>query len=203
MVTQANEWKSNTDPTEADVDLPSGNVARLTRPGMEAFIASGAIPNSLLGIVTETLEKAKAGSEMDEKDESKVIETLTQDPTKLADVFKLVDSVCLQVIKAPKVAMPPTSAEVEANVENSTIECDAQGRRVDTVYLDRVDLADKFFIFNYAVGGTSQLEPFRAELGRNMELVQSGQAAVVPTKRTGGGGKSGAKSGGKSKSKKR
>jgi len=39
---------------------------------------------------------------------------------------------------------------------------DMTGRQDDLVYADMIDIEDKMFIFNFAVGGTRDVEQFRA-----------------------------------------
>lgn len=175
--TPASAWQSKTAAGQTeDVPLPSGNVAKLRRPGMEAFITAGIIPNSLLEIITKEMEKAKrakpdeAVPEMDEAS----VEALFSDPTKLTDVMTLVDRILVYCVIEPKVK--PTPGEDEPRLEN-------------VLYPDMVDMDDKFFVFSYAVGGTRDLERFRGEFAASVDDVRPRKAVVKPTKRTGGAAK--------------
>lgn len=177
--TPASAWqsKSAAGHTE-DVPLPSGNVAKLRRPGMEAFITAGIIPNSLLGIITEELQKAKnaKGGAVPEFDD-KNIEALFADPTKLTDVMTFVDSVLVYAVVEPVVKPLPVSDDPNTP---------PPPREPNVLYPDMVDMEDKFYVFNYAMGGTRDLERFRGELGASVESVRSSKTVVKPTKRTGG-----------------
>jgi hypothetical protein len=147
---------------------------------MEAFITAGIIPNSLLGIITKQLETAKGGSEPDLSE----VEEMFQDPSKFQDVLDLVDNVLLYCVVMPKV-MPVSHRDEIMAREDAT---DEEKKIAVSMFLypDMVDLEDKFFIFNYAVGGTRDLERFRTELAANVADVQPRKTVVKPTKRTGG-----------------
>lgn len=182
--TPVSDWKKSSGKAEADVPLPSGKVARLRRPGMEMFIRAGSIPNSLLPIVTTAIDKAKAGGDGDIPDDA--LEAMVTDPEKMDDIVVLVNRVTMESMVEPKAHPVPTEEELAGNLEERSDECDSSGRLRAQLYVDEVDLQDRFFIFNYAVGGTQDVERFRGELGGSVGTVRSGPAKPKPTKRTGG-----------------
>lgn len=162
--TPVSSWKKATGDI-VPLELPSGNVARVRAPGMQSFIKSGVIPNSLLEIVTKQLEKGKKREDVDLE---KLTQELIDDPQKgLQDILSLVDAVTVECVVEPRVY--PAPGQDEERVE-------------DKLYVDEVDHEDKFFIFNFAVGGTRNLDKFRSELASSVELVQSGESVAKSTK---------------------
>lgn len=162
--TSASAWKGKD--TGSALELPSGNVALVRAPGMQVFVQKGFIPNSLLPIIQEAINKKKA-PEMDKVE-------LT--PETLAEMSELMDAVCVHCVIEPKVHSVPTP--VLDPESGSMVEPD---RSEDILYIDEVDLADKTFIFQFAVGGTRDLEQFRkgleAGVGDLSALAESGDSA--------------------------
>jgi hypothetical protein len=68
-------------------------------------------------------------------------------------ILEVVDKVtCYVVIQPAVMPVPEDGAE----------------RDDEFVYIDQVDLEDKMFILNFAVGGTRDLERFRQEVGESL-----------------------------------
>lgn len=164
-ITTAEDWKksSGSSPAGFPLLMPSGHTALVRRPGLQYFLSSGTIPNSLMSTMMETLSEAdKAGQEgrPPQLDQKKLQSELMDDTQKLEDLFRMIDDVTVYCVIEPKVAPVPEEG----------------GERDDKVlYVDEVDLDDKFFIFSYAVGGTANLERFRQE----QAVAVAGVEAVV------------------------
>lgn len=176
--TDAQNWKKKDDAVLHDLLLPSGNTCLVRRPGVQAFITGGMVPNSLLSMLTPVFEEAekagKEGRELDTKLEDSTRAELLNDPTRLTDVLTLVDSVTLYCVVKPTVLEVPVWTN-EDDVEPELIGKPALAKKdPEKLYVDEVDLEDKMFIFQYAVGGTKDLEPFREATSGNVE-VGSGQ----------------------------
>jgi len=138
----ANSWLTGGSGTLEDVETPSGQLCLARRPGVEGLMTAGVLQNvdSLSGIVN-----AKFINKTGEVD----AEALMQDDGALADIMHTVDKVVCFIVVKPEVHMTPN---------------DKTRRKQGIVYADMVDLMDKMFLFNYAVGGTKDLESFRTEL---------------------------------------
>lgn len=164
--TEASAWSSSSQLDAVPLKVPSGNVALVRNPGMQAFLAAGIIPNSLLAVVQKALQAPN------EKAAEKILErgfkVEDADPEKFADVIKLADSVTCRVVVQPKVHPVTWTVEDAAGghcrPEEIGQDVPYERRRPEVLYVDVVDLEDKMFIFNWAVGGTSDLEAFRGEL---------------------------------------
>lgn len=155
-------WSKN---AATEVQLPSGQMARLRRPGMQAFLKRGAIPDSLAPIIQAQLAKAQGKRVKDTADNKLDTAALMSDPAKIEAVMTLMDTVLLDVVVEPKMAAAPDNPE---------------DRRDDVFYPDEVDLDDKVFIFNYAVGGTRDLERFRSDTAGAMAGVENEPVVSVP-----------------------
>lgn len=160
-VTSASEWKRSSEGHELEV--PSGKVALVRRMGMQAFISKGVIPNSLMPMVN----KAMATGEMDVAGELGDL-----DEEKLRDIISLYDAVMLQCVVLPELS--PIPEDEEGNV------VPLKERDQDLLYVDEVDFEDKVFVFQWVVGGTADLESFRAEQAATLVAIHSGENVVAP-----------------------
>jgi len=156
-VTSAKQWKSKTSKGTPLV-VPSGNTCLVRTPGMQVFIKQGLIPNSLMPIVQEAMNKGKAPKNL-EFDPDK-------NPELLNEMMDLMDAVTVYCVIEPKVEPEPATEDE---------------RRDDVLYVDEVDFNDKMFIFQYAVGGTADLAKFREELGEHMEAVPASEDVELPS----------------------
>lgn len=148
-----NTWKRK---KGEDLELPSGNVALVKRPGMEAFLTEGIIPDSLMGIINDAIAKGRGMSR--EK-----MSEVSKDPKMVNDMMDAMDRVLVKVVIEPKVL---------GHKDSSGNVIPEEARDDDYVYTDDVDFEDKAFIFNYAVGGTRDLERFRSETRASVDAVQ-------------------------------
>jgi hypothetical protein len=149
MVTRASQWQSKTPNRglQLEVQLPSGNTCLAIRPGMDTFLSIGIIPNSLMSVISKSIDQAQKGEAVDE---NKLLEDMMGDPQKLQDIMQLVDAITLFIVKDPQVQKAPAPGEP---------------RVPDTLYVDMVDFEDKMFLFQWAVGGIESLETFRQQTG--------------------------------------
>lgn len=158
-VTSASAWKKTAEEDNEPIPLevPSGNTCLVRPVGMQAFLAENLIPNSLLGIITTTLDKAEKGETIDEDVLIEgFIADIRTDPAKLADMIKMADACTLYCVLQPEVLPSPKVNEP---------------RLPDKLYVDEVDLDDKLFIMNFAVGGSRDLEPFREKLAEGVDAM--------------------------------
>lgn len=136
ITTPASAWKKR----PQVIALPSGNRMRVKRASLQTFLAQGIIPNSLMAIVQQSIKQGNSASAEDE------LKAILDDSTKLAELMDLMNAVTVFCAVEPRVL--PTPA-------------DEADRSDDELYVDELDEADKTAIFNAAIGGTAELEPFR------------------------------------------
>lgn len=158
-VTSASEWKKASRGTPLRV--PSGNTCLVKVLGMEAFLQQGMIPNSLMRYITGALAKGKPPSQQPE-----FLSLETLNPAELEEIIGLFNNVVVAVVIEPKVYPVPPEGEAKDD---------------QLLYVDEVAFDDKVFIFQYAVGGTRDLEKFRSELTADVEAVQDGTGVALPT----------------------
>lgn len=157
-VTDAATWKKSASPT-VELEVPSGNVCLVRKPdGMRVFMKQGMIPNSLMPMIQKAINEGSSGGEIQSAD---VMRDVLADPQKIADMMLLIDEVVLDTVVEPKVHPAPEEGD----------------DRWDTyLYIDEVDMDDRMFIFNYAVGGTRDLERFRREQASTLGALPDGGA---------------------------
>jgi hypothetical protein len=186
--TPASAWKNKVILDGHDLELPSDNVARVKQIAPTAFITSGLIPDPLTAIVRKAIHEKK-GLRPEE------VNKIAEDPDLLISALEMFDRVLADVMVEPTVEMPPP-----CDVEVEGVRCDLYAnqpvhqnpsqsgkhryregpRNPNVLYADQVDMEDKIFIFNWALGGTKQLETFRAELDVSLESLAHGEDPEVP-----------------------
>lgn len=166
-VTSASEWLE-----EAEgqlLELPSGKVVRVIMPGMQAFLKADIIPNELMPIVMAAIDEQKP---MSSEDAAK----LAEDPEMLFKMAEAFDKIFVYCVIEPRFELPPDEDDVKVWNErhpDEQVRGPAELRVDGTLYSDRVHMDDKSFVFNVAVGGTRDLEQFRAESATQMEAIQA------------------------------
>jgi hypothetical protein len=186
--TSAKQWKKSKVVEPADLKLPSGNVALVRAPGMEVFLQMGYIPNSLLGTINKLTEANNGNVAKMKGTEAKVMNDLVGDTEKVNELFAMVDRITLFCVEKPEVHATPMKTVTET-VDGEKIKReipDDEAKDPELLYVDEVDLPDKMFIMNFAMGGTRAVEGFRQEVAGVLELSDAVKKPVKKTKRTGG-----------------
>jgi len=140
-----------------DFTVPSGQMCLLRRPGLEGLMKAGVLHNvdSLSQIVNEKhLKKAKG------KADEINMSSLMDDPEGLDEVVRVIDKIVVHCVVKPEIHHAPN---------------DVTRRQQGIVYTDMVDLIDKMAIFNFVVGGTRDMESFRAGLDELVGSLEAGE----------------------------
>lgn len=129
-----------------DLTTPSGQTCLVKRPGVQGLMEAGVIRDmdSLSALVDEKHIKRVNGRPTGEVN----VQSLTGDTEGLKNIMHVVDRVVCEVVVQPPVSMAPN---------------DPTSRKQGVVYTDMIDIMDKMFIFQFAVGGTRGLETFREQ----------------------------------------
>lgn len=186
--TAAKAWKSQA-AAGIELTLPSENVCLVRRPGIEEIMTSGVVPDELSSIVMKTIKGAQTGrpqdhqqkkaaeGEIDPKDLQKMFKT-TEDVFRLMDSFDKITEMCVlePKVKWHKREVRGADGHIKRDdKEHPVLEVIPQDERdEDVLYTDIVDMDDKMFIFNYVVGGSTDLEQFRQEYGDSLASVSAG-----------------------------
>lgn len=178
----------------SDLDLPSGEVCQVRRPGVQGLIKAKALHSldSLTAIVqNETIPKAEGKPTTD-------VEAIANDPEKFGKMMDTVDKIVCHVVVQPKVVTnltPEVDGDGEIVMDGDTpklreltddekdaavAEWEADHPNLPLVYVDWIDSVDKMFIMNFAVGGSGDLAEFRKATQVSVGGVQPGEATADP-----------------------
>jgi hypothetical protein len=164
-VTSASDWRKGRAPVF--VELPSGHVCKAINKGMDAFLRAGKIPNSLMPIITSAINKAEG-----KPSASEIGAEVMQDPEQIAAALELCDVVVCECVREPRILpVPKMPVMHDPDKEHpggwqELVEIPIESREDpgDALWVDETDLDDRWFIFNWVVGGTQDVEQFRSKL---------------------------------------
>lgn len=178
-VANASAFKKNTNPI---VRLPSGHNVRVKRLGMERFLTAGFLPDPLAKQVKKMISQREGRAE-----NSDLLQNLSEKD--LLAFLRAVDRIAVYCIQEPEVRWherpvgPDSEGNTPTDSEGTPLyeEVPEEERSETVVYTDELDMEDKMFIFQFAVGGSSDVGQFRAESAAAVEALQSGGKVVNPT----------------------
>jgi hypothetical protein len=148
-----------------DLTTPSGQMCQVRMPGVQSMIAAGVLESAdtLGSLIDEKHIKRVQGKGPNAgKPVSVDTQGLMKNPEQLAKVFEVVDKVVEHMVLQPAVQRPIKV------VDGKDVLLTFDEREDHVVYTDRIDLMDKMFIFQYAVGGSSDVESFRKQFAEGM-----------------------------------
>jgi len=136
-----------------DLEVPSGQLCKVRKSSVQTLMAAGIIHNMdmLTSMVDEKLITPAEGKRPTKKalDGAKAsAQNILADPKKFDDLMTMMDKIVCHIVLEPQILRTPN---------------DQTNRKNGVIYADMVDLEDKLFIFQFAVGGTEDLEQFRKE----------------------------------------
>lgn len=142
-----------------DVTFPSGQLALVRRPGLQGLLAAGVLHqmDTLTPLIQQHKDRA-TGKRAKELDEQKLMKDILGDEKKLEELMHLLDRITVHCVVKPEIQMTPN---------------DVTRRVTGAIYADMVDLEDKLFLFNYAVGGSRDIARFRGESAALVGSLQS------------------------------
>lgn len=178
-ISSAAEAKAKSGAGGLPVELPSGLTFLVRRPGVESFVKAGIIPNSLLGVVQEALEKGK-----DEKAAEVELSELTKQMLsgeQVTDIMTLTDEVVERCVVQPTVH--PITKREEIQAREDLKDDDKASVIASMLFIDEIVMEDKLFIFAYVTGGTADLAAFREQTAASVATVQHGDSASPKAKR--------------------
>lgn len=194
MVTSAKEWKGRIQTEGTELELPSENVALVRQISPTAFLQSGFLPDPLTSIVRQAIN-TKQGLKPQQ------VKNIADDPEQIGAALETFDRVLTYVVIEPQIFMPP-ACDVEVKGEtcglyvNADVHKDThkagkhqfhEGQRdPEVLYADQVDMEDKMFVFQWALGGTRDIAKFREQQQQPVADVPDKQAVRRTSKRTSG-----------------
>jgi hypothetical protein len=166
-VTSAGAWKGKKAGSTFDLELPSGNVCKVRRTDMPTLLASGAFPDSLMAIVSEKIDTATGKKDKPKELSTEEVQSVMGNPDQMVELFSSIDRLVPIVVVEPKVVNHKVEDGKDSKGKPAFRDLTDEEREAlgDVVFTDEVDLEDKMFIFQFVVGGKSDVEGFRNELG--------------------------------------
>lgn len=147
-----------------DLTLPSGATCQARRPGVQGLISAGLLDNfdELTALVqTEHIGPNSlkgTAPKVSPDDVAHVAKILNEDKGKIHTAFLLVDRLAAYVVTEPKVWVDyQFKDEPDEGFEKRAKEAKEAG----AIPVRAIDLDDKMFLLQWAVGGTSDLAEFR------------------------------------------
>ncbi|MGB2791268.1 MAG: hypothetical protein WBC29_01825 [Candidatus Moraniibacteriota bacterium] len=161
---QPNVWGSDGSGGFIDLQVPSGQRCLVRRPGVEGLMRAGVLHDldSLSAIVDQKHIKRVEGRPQVNP------ESLLKDQRSLDNVLHVADRVVAYVVVRPEVHIAPNDDTL---------------RVAGHVYTDMIDLEDKMFILNFAVGGSSDIAGFRRESNKALGSLADREINAPTTKR--------------------
>jgi hypothetical protein len=159
------------------ITLPSGNVVEVRRPGIQEFMASGIIPDSLTPLIQEMIAQGERKSPAQQAAQEKRIQAKMQeaisDPKKVEEMLRAMQRIAADSWVTPKLAFHQRLVLHLDTKENTWETIPREDRDEDTyLYTDEVDQEDLTFTFNYVSGGVADVERFRQQAGASVATVR-------------------------------
>jgi hypothetical protein len=152
-VSEVSSWKKGRQGVLLTV--PSGQRCKARRIGLDVFLRNGTVPNTLMPIIRESMSTGDTDFKVDDFT-----------PEMLEDLITMVDNIVMEAVVEPVLQRPPATAAERSD---------------DIIYTDDVDLDDRMFIFNWVVGGSSDLEKFRKEQAAAVDNLRPGADVELPS----------------------
>lgn len=176
-VTSVSDWKAKATGNKGmDIELPSGNVAKIKPIQITKLVEMDIFPDSLEQIISE---KTRVGDKDEVKakapDEDAVRKAMGS-PKDLAKLMQSVDRITALAVLEPPVLLGIENVETDPDKPAVWEDIPDEERDEDALYTDEVDLEDKMFIFQFCVGGTSDLERFREQFGAGLGIMGDGES---------------------------
>ena len=145
------------------LDLPSGLTVIARRVDLQSFILGGNVPNPLMAVVSEALEKGQK-ADLDSiigvgKDGALDLKTVTE-------MYDMVNRVVVACVSSPAVHPVPEEGEIRDDA---------------LLFVDEFDDEDKMFLFQWASGGVTDIATFREQARADLDALAEGQGASGST----------------------
>lgn len=167
-----------------DLTLPSGATCQARRPGVQGFIAAGVLDSfdQLTSIVqVEHVDKNSTrppSQRVTPADVAEGTKALLADSEKMNAGFQLIDRLAAYVVTEPAVWI---DYQLKNESDEDWAKRQAKAEADEAIAISDVDLEDRIFLVNWAVGGSNDLAAFRQGLADNMGSVAAIEGVSVPT----------------------
>lgn len=157
-----------------DLTLPSGATCQARRPGVQGFIKAGVLDSfdSLTALVqTEHIEKKSTRPQKVTKEQAlEAGMALMQNPDKLNAGFQMIDKLVAYTVTQPSVWIDYQM------IGESDLDWAKRQEEPGQVGVRDIDLEDKLFLMQWAVGGSNDLAAFREGLPAGVDTLAAIQS---------------------------
>jgi hypothetical protein len=171
-----------------DVVCPSGQKCLARRPGLQGLLGAGIVDkmDTITGTINKKhIKRVKGGRPVELE-----AEEVMKDPDALVGILDTADKVALYIVVRPALTASPECTALGKGVCKAsynehiikesvthTFDFDADP---DAVYVHNVELEDKMYLMNFAVGGTRDLDSFREQSAEMLGNLSDGQDVQLP-----------------------
>lgn len=175
-VAAAADFKKAGAKKKVELELPSGNIVMVKRVPITKLLEMNIFPDSMESVIAEKLGTGAGddGKPADAKPiDPKEVQKTTLDPAELSGLMRSVDRIAATVMLEPAVELhlvntaPAGQPEVWEEIPD-------EERDDEVLYADEIAMEDKFFLFQFTVGGSSDLDAFRSEFGEALGALGHG-----------------------------
>jgi hypothetical protein len=161
--------------------LPSGQTCLAKRIGMDGMLEAGILgeADSLTAYVGRKHVRRVRGAKGTPDGEQVNISSVMRDPEAIKAMVFLMDRAVPLIVVDPKVHL-----HFEFLDNGQTKMIPVEDREPGEVYTDQIGFEDKAYLFQYAVGGTRDLERFRQQSADAVAGVDNGEDVSVPAERS-------------------
>jgi len=146
-----------------DLKVPSGALCQVRRPGVPGLVAAGILDSvDSLSALVQTEHIAPN----DAKGQKAGAVAIANSPDAMAAGFALVDKLTAYTVVQPAIWVD-YRFKGESDVDWNARQQDAEARRATKV--SDVDIVDRLFIMQWAVGGSDDLKAFREGFGSSLD----------------------------------
>lgn len=175
--TPNNVWGQKPVDDTMELTVPSGQTCTARRIGLDALMEAGILgeADTLTGIVDRKHVRRVRGANGVADHDDIDADSVMKDPEALKAVMVLADKAVPHIVVEPKVVCHWDDKGQSIPVE----------RRVEgVIYTDMIGFEDKMFLFDFGVGGSSDVARFRERSEAALAGVGDVQAVPMPTERT-------------------
>lgn len=163
-----------------DLALPSGEVCQARRPGVQGLMASGILDSfDQLTAIVQTEHVApnnpRTADKVTPAQTIAAAKNLATDKEAIENALWLMDRLAVYVVVQPQCWIDYQMKDEPDEVWNAR---QAKAIEDEALAIRDVDLGDKAFITNWAVGGSADLAAFREGTGKLLGDLESGEALL-------------------------
>lgn len=167
MPAQTNKYNLGMTEVLFDLEVPSGAMCQVRRPGPMGLIKAGVLDRlDILGSIVQTDHVDRVAGRPAQQPSSQDVLELLKNKEQLTAVDEMIQRAVAYVVTQPKLHLDPKLLPEDDPDKD-------QPRVSERIYVDSVDFVDQIYIFQFVLGGTADLATFRAQWSETLGGVES------------------------------